>query len=524
MMRFMMTQQKTEEQLTVETIHNLEKIILFLKHSEQYSHQISLIKNLQSIVDGKNKASTKGTTIKIRTLESLKIAVVHTRDLKTENGNRYSQQEKATLMEACMKQVTKHLGHVSEDNIRDVIGSYMEPENRICAAQGTAFFRAALTKEALLSALFMGEENSAEKIVRAHPDLLFAKGTYKMPLLNQDGTSSTESEQIYRDTTPLQLMLYTGDWKMWERIFPLIPKEKLDETLQEMHKITLGGPDLVKIDRAPTQLSVDELRHYYEKNAKGKQIHNAHGNPIVYDLLCNPDGIFYVESNNAVQFYHVAINPETQEKIVRQFVAPTNITAEDEVAFNQFKADIRNNMPMNSSRRSSNDEHALIARVFGIELERHGIHYELNGKQYQDTYDGCIRLKNAYRRYLEIYNAHRAIGTPWDVVDAVWRNVVGMAQRFSMVHVMQRFCEKNQQFYPLKNANYLKGRSFIRTSQFENWITGTKNIYPLRVNSDVGFDFALYKGGHRTAFEMWPSDLACPRRDLAAVRLGSITI
>lgn len=488
-----MTKQKTEAQLTNETIDNLKRIILFLKESEQYQHQIGLIKNLQSIVDGKNKPVFKGSTVKTRILESLKMAVSYTKNLKKKDENAYSQQEKAEFLDACMKQVITHLGDVPEDNIQAVIASYLSSNERISAAQGSIFFKKTLTAEDLLSALFMGEEELAKKIVRVHPDLLFTKGTYKMPLLNQDGTSSNESEQIYHNVTPLQLMLYTGDTEMWEQIFQLI-RERLNEIQQDVRKITRGGPDLVKIDRDPTKLSVDELRYYYEKDANGKQKIDPLGNPIVYDLLCNPDGIFYREIDNDAQFFKVIVNPDTQEKTVIPLAVPTNIAPEDETAFNQFRADISANMPMNSSRRSSDDEHALISRVFGIKLERNGIHYELNGKKYQDTYDGCIRLKNAYRRLFEIYDSpHQEIDhAPWHAVDHYWITGVGMAQRFSMVHVIQRFCEIDIPFNRLSSTTF--ACKFIRTDSFDNYqVPHTTNIYPLRLNSGIGFDFTLSK-------------------------------
>lgn len=256
-----MRKKKTEDQLTAETIQNLERIILFLKNSIQYephSHQISLIKNLQSMVNGKNKPSAKGAGVIERTLESLKIAVAHTKAMRDDWSVK-----KAMLIDACMKKVSTHLGNVAEDNIQHSIGTYLNAEERIRAAHGSTFFKVALTKKELFSALAVGEENLAKKIVHANPDLLFQKGTCKMPLLNQGETPSDESDSTYYDTTPLQLMLYTGNWKMLERMFPLIPVDRLEETLQEMRKISpVESSNQVKINRnqKPTDLSVDELK------------------------------------------------------------------------------------------------------------------------------------------------------------------------------------------------------------------------------------------------------------------------
>jgi hypothetical protein len=48
------------------------------------------------------------------------------------------------------------------------------------------------------SAVFMGDEEKAFDIVRANYRLfLFARGTYRLPLLNRDGTQANDSEQVY---------------------------------------------------------------------------------------------------------------------------------------------------------------------------------------------------------------------------------------------------------------------------------------------------------------------------------------
>ena len=523
-----MTQQKLETELTEASIKHIETILQFLSHSTKYQHQTALIQKLQYMLDkvqedlthGNNRFTSKGTTAEVRTTEWLKIAVAYTNELKTRDGKPCSPQEKVHLINDCMKQVTTNITDVPEDVVR-YTGSYLTDEDRIITTTSATFFKAILTTTDLLSAVFMGEEERAEKMVRAHPDLLFATGTYKMPLLNQDGTPSTESEQIYRDTTPLRLMLYTGDWKMWERIFPLIPEPRLEETLQEMRNISRGGPDLVKIDRDPTTLSVDELQHYHVTGDAGTPMYDSDGAPVLDDLLHNRNGLFYHElDNHDVQFFVVDIHPETQEKTVTEVPVPANMTAEDQAALNELQHDIHHNMPMNSSRRTSDAEHALIHRLFGVTLERNGIKYSLNGKDYQDTYDGCIRLKNAYRQYIDIANAHQE-GTPWDAVDAAWVRGVGMAQRQAMVHVIQRFCEVNQPLYPLQNANDLQFRAFVRTSSFDNWVTDTSTVYPLRVGVDVGFNFGLFKrrGGGAYAARYVGRCVLTLAGDLAAVRL-----
>lgn len=521
--RYMMTQQKLETELTKAVMRNIQTIVQFLINSTEYQHQTALIKKMQSMLNkvqddlthGNNRFTSKGTTAAARTTEWLKMAVAYTNDLKTMDGEPYSSKEKAHLISVCMMQVATNITDIPDDIARH-IPLYLTHEERISAAKSINSFKDILTTD-LLSAVFMGEEELAVIIVRAHPDSLFATGTYKMPLLNQDGTPSTESEQIYRNTTPLQLMFYTGDWKMWERILPLIPEARLKETLQEMRNISRGGPDLVKINRDPTQLSAANLRHYYAQNDDGTYMLDSSGAIVIYDLLHNRNGLFYRElDNNHVQFFEVDIHPETQEKTVTEVLVPENMTKEDQEALNALKQDIHQNMTMNSSRRTSDAEHALIHRLFGVTLERNGIRYSLNGKDYQDTHDGCIRLKNAYRKYINFKTEDEK-----NIIGASWVGVVGMAQRQTMVHVIQRFCEKGKPFYPLEEAKDLQSRAFFRTSQFGHWLWLTAstiyNAYPLRAEKGLGVNFGLFKGASTSP--SWSSASHATRIDLDGVKL-----
>ena len=578
-----MTQQQTETQLTEEAISNIERVIQFLNDSPKYKHQAALINKLRQLVDkvqqrmarDENVLQSKGHTTAERTVACLKIALLRVRltsgvasphggasaasggaaaasassdETMDEKEVNEEKDAKAMFIDDCLEYLCLYpKAHIPEAVVAGVLSNYLTDADRTNLAKASPrLFKAVWTTQRLLSAVFMGEEDIAAEIVRINPELLFTSGTYSMPLLNEDGmpllnedgTPAQTSEQIYHDVTPLQLMLYTGDWKMWERIFPLIPEAKLEETFQKMCIIPLGGPDLVKIDRDPTTLTVAELRHYQVKDTRGREIRDEQGKPEIYDLLGNPDGVFYVESGDEARFFYV--NPETEPVTVIRLPDPdpTQMTPENQAAFNQFKASIRNGIAMNSSLRTSDTQHQLIARLFRyhndfpdpakagqpVTLHREGIHYELNGTHYRDTYDGCIRLKNAYRRYIEIYDAHQA-GTPWDDVDTAWRQVVGMAQRLSMVHVIQRFCEEDKPFYPLPNKDDLKSRKFIRTDKVERWGPNTQNIYPVRLNSGVGFYFGLYKGvmhGARsrgTCGGAWAWAVLSAAFDVAAVRL-----
>ena len=94
--------------------------------------------------------------------------------------------------------------------ILGLIGERMpNAQDILHASQASKFFKEAfarpLEEKELLDAIFMGKPESAVRILRAHPYMLFKQGMYKMPLYNraEDGTLSLseDSEQII----PLEL-------------------------------------------------------------------------------------------------------------------------------------------------------------------------------------------------------------------------------------------------------------------------------------------------------------------------------
>lgn len=485
-----MSYNKTEKQLISEAISGLKLIIQFLNNSSLYQHQTLFMKNLQSMVDGKNKISSKGSTVKTRILESLKIAMANTPNLQTQDGRPCLQQDKVKILDDCMKLVTTNIKHIPDDVITQS-SSYLLEKEKVDAALSSTFFKHMLTNEDLFTALVMGKEELAEKIVRAHPDLLFKKGTYKIPLLNEDGSISAYSEQVYHNVTPLKLMFYIGDWQMEQRILPLISDENLEEVLKEKKDSALGGPDLVKIDRDPSTLSVQELRYFHLKNRNGQPMHFSHEKPINIDLLHNRNGIFCHQLDNQImELYYVDIHPETQVKTVTKLSDPQNMTPRDQNELNDFKSFILNNIAMNSSIRSSDYQHTLIKRLFGITLERSGIHYTMNCINYQDTYNGCVLLKNIYRRGMEFFNEQEL---HWNSdYEALLIQSIGMAQRFAMPHVMQIFCKENLPCHPLPQKEHLECTGSFRDSKFYD-NDKLQNLYPLHVKSGLGFNFLLTK-------------------------------
>jgi hypothetical protein len=221
-------------------------------------------------------------------------------------------------------------------------------------------------------------------------------------------------------------------------------------------------------------------------------------------LLENKDGIIFW--NN--QFFYA--NQETQTVTLITAVVP-----EDEQRLLNALRTSLNDMEINSSRRTSTVEHEFFARTMGHRLERHGIHYERNGVHYQDVRDG-VALINAYRKYIRIYDAHQD-GTPWNNVEQAWIEVVGLAQRVLPIHILQRFCEENKSFYPLRTVHDLRVAPFGRTLQIHNWVTNRREcLLPLHANAGIGFSFSIYRGGRGRAGRVG-GELRCGR-DLAAVR------
>lgn len=224
-----------EIELTNNAIENIKKVIVFLTKSKKHSNQTALIKKLDRLIlkvqqrmeNGENVLLFKGSTAEERTLVCIKIAIAYLKKGDWQRQTFFNSQSlseaKAELINDCMMSFSpKNLPNdILEDN-----HSVFTDEERFNLAQAfPGLFKRAMSARVLLSAIFVGEEAVAEKIVCAYPNLLFTEDTYVMPLIEEDSKKPSYAyEQKYNKTTPLQLMLYTGDWKMWERIFPLIPQ------------------------------------------------------------------------------------------------------------------------------------------------------------------------------------------------------------------------------------------------------------------------------------------------------------
>ncbi|MDF1683984.1 MAG: hypothetical protein P1U36_04920 [Legionellaceae bacterium] len=338
----------------------------------------------------------------------------------------------------------------------------------------------AITLKQLLAAVFMGEEWLVVKIAQSNPGLLFERGTYRMPLLNADGSMSEASEQIYYDVTPFQLSLYSGDFQMWGLLLELIPDELKTLARDEVRLFLRGGPDLVKMDRDPRTLPFSALKQF---DTGTKDESKA---PIIYDLLCNPDGIIYFDD----QFFYA--NQATKEVTL---LTP-NILPKDVSAFERLRGSLEEDMVMNSSRRTSDVEHALIHRTLGYALERNGIHYSHGDVAYHDTYDSGTRLINAYRKYIMIHEASSDAEKRSPAMRDHWMNIIAKAQRFAPVSIIQRYSPINYPSYPVSRLDAIRGIPLRRSMVFpyvnQHSVRSDMNFFPLHDEGGVGFDFGLY--------------------------------
>ena len=328
----------------------------------------------------------------------------------------------------------------------------------------------------LLHAIFMREKNKAVSIVQNNPNILFYRATYSMPVINADGRLAEHSEQIYHDVTPLELMFYTGDWQLCSIIIPLIPHKFTRPVLEIMYCILLGGPDIVKLKVDPRSLPWERLLHLYTTANKCTG----------YRLLSNPDGIICYQPNADTILYFYA----NQSCRTLELLTPTITTPADNTMFMAFQDNIKHAMLNYSSCRTTDNEHAMITRIFGITLVRYGIHYELDNIHYHDTQDNSHRLVNAYRRYKYICR-ERNVDTVENqtIIDHAWVNIIGKAQRQAMPHDMRIFLEE----MPFDRVDSFDIEHFCgQNNNFTNWITETTdNLYPLRTDTGPGIDLGL---------------------------------
>ena len=350
----------------------------------------------------------------------------------------------------------------------------------------------------LISLIMEGNPLEASNLLQKKPDLFFKKGQ----ATNNDGLT------IY-NVSPIQVMLFLCDTDMLEKTMPWIPTDDNSnrKLLAQNAEMEGGGADLLKMDRDPLSLSFDEINTFIDRSEVDRYKQTI---AVSYPLLQNKDGIIFYNNH----FYYVNRDFEKRSVSV-ELINPIADSKQAQFALNELKASLAS-MENNSGRRSSDDEHLLIANTMQHTLERNGLQYERDGVRYRDTQDE-FALINAYRTYIRLSKENCSDAE----IDAFWIHQIGGGQRKSPMWLLQRLCE-NRPFIPLPN---FKESPFVRDTQFFNVVNHKDESIISPPGVGLGFDYALFKAGARrpeavggAAGGPWGAPAAAARLDLAAIR------
>ena len=273
--------------------------------------------------------------------------------------------------------------------------------------------------------VIFGDPDGLTLLVKQKPEALFEKGQ-----------ATDLRNRIYPDISAYQLILFYCDKDMKNKIKPFIPKHLDEQRKAQEKEMGKGGNDLIKLDRDPLTVAGEDFKGITEFETT-YTLYDGAQQTVNFPLMENEDGmICYQDTKNVIHFYYA--NQKTKE--LKQLNA--YITSEDDKAvFDTFKASF-NDMENNSGRRSSHEEHQLIAKILGCTLQRQGIEYEHHGKRYRDSVSP-FNLINAYRTCIRLYKeeeeaeaakrdaqlgAPRRDGLLVDKVNADWRTLVGKTQ------------------------------------------------------------------------------------------------
>lgn len=204
-------------------------------------------------------------------------------------------------------------------------------------------------------------------------------------------------EQKFKNVSAYQLMIFLCDTDMKRAIMPLLTSmtEKMTVARKEQDaELLIGGADLVKMDRDPSQLSFEELTQF-----RKSYMLNGQSTEINFPLLENPDGLIYYKNTSTREDFLYYVNQKTK---TIELMTPQYHTLEENMAVAGLYFSLAE-MEDNSGRRSSNEEHRIIAQSMGKKLVRKGIQYEQNGVDYCNNRIE-FRLINNYREYIRTNN------------------------------------------------------------------------------------------------------------------------
>lgn len=319
-----------------------------------------------------------------------------------------------------------------------------------------------LGKNARICALF-GDKADLSLIAQHRPEALFNKGQ-----------ATDNGGRIFYNVSAYQLILFLCDKNLKDAINPLIPQtlSKIREVQEK--EMGVGGCDLIKLDNDPNLIAGEDFTGITEFEITF-DLFDQTQHSVIFPLLENPDGIvYYQDKKQGVHFYYV----NRQENKIVELNARLE-SNEDKEAFNEFKKSFEE-MENNSGRRSSNNEHELIAKILNCSLQREGIRYEDNGIGYQDSCNSFNELTNAYRECMRLGADGVDASASWDKIGKIQKKVIWLAQCY---------CAKNLPFYP---APY-QLNDFERKTYFFNQILMDFESF-LDEKTQLGSGFAFYKG------------------------------
>ncbi len=319
--------------------------------------------------------------------------------------------------------------------------------------------------------VILGDPEGLGLIIQRKPEALFEKGQ-----------ATDLRSRIYPNISAYQLILFYCDKDMKDKIKQFIPRH-LDERRKAQEKeMGKGGNDLIKLDRDPLSVAEKDFRGITEFETT-YTLHDWTEHTVTFPLMENEDAVIcYQDTKNVIHFYYA--NQITKE--LKKLNA--NITSEDDKAdFDYLKASF-NDMENNSGRRSSHEEHQLIAKLLGCTLQRQGIEYEHHGKRYRDSVSP-FNLINAYRTCIRLYQEAERNNDLRDEAHAYWRTVVGKCQG-EEIWILQRICERKL-FYPL-HTNF---NDFKRGITFYNLLSLKDELAVVdgKLVIGLGSDYGLYK-------------------------------
>ncbi|MBA3536507.1 MAG: hypothetical protein H0T84_07855 [Tatlockia sp.] len=304
-------------------------------------------------------------------------------------------------------------------------------------------------------------------LVEHNPDLLFKK---EQKITDPRG-------RTFFNVSVYQLMVILRDKKMTELIMPLIPDRLQPLRQEQFEEISFGGADLVRLNFNPlTENDFNRIREFKTQIATSQKLEN-----VMFTLLENPDGLLYYQDDNGVDHFYYA---NCEKQLIRELTSNLERKTPDYIKFKK----ILENFELNSSRRSTNDEHKFIEKTFGVLLMRKGIHFEYKGIGYQDNCSGFLlinALRTRYRISEEVLNNGNYL-----LADAYWKSTIGERQG-DVIWLLEALCDPTRP----QNKNKPTPPFTIKRNGVD-----VKVFINGELDKDLGKRYAIFNGGENLRY------------------------